>query len=190
MSKDNLDEMILEIEKIKAIGRKNTKIILFQALIFISVGIALAYLFRHLHTEEHYIKTLGLLSQIIAFSAAIILSDQFLSIPEKYSGVHDHLVAAVMSAPIHLWLGSFLYTLGTIFFAVPNSEVWNQVITIVCFGIGLVIFAAGSIGEAFSVKVKDKSAAVAVAWYMIIFTLGLQIYVSLIELEIINLNIV
>jgi hypothetical protein len=189
MSESNLDELLLEVEKIKAIGKRNSKIILSQAFLFMLIGIGLAYLFRHLETEAHYIKSLGLLSQIIAFSAAILLSDKFLSIPVKYSGVHNHAIATAMIAPICLWQGSFMYIIATMFLNIPYSNVWTEAITIVCFGLGMVIFAAGSVGEALSLKVKDKSAAVNLGWYMVVFSLGLQIYISLVELEVLSLSV-
>lgn len=186
MGKDCLDEEILDVEKNREVAKKNKIQILLLSLLVVSMGGALAYLFRDMHTESQYLTLLGLLSQIIAFAAAIMLSGQFLSIPDKFSGIHNYAIAATLSAPIYIWLGGFLYSTTALFLGSSYSELWTKASTIVCFGLGMVIYAAGSIEEALSLKITDKSAVVGLGWYMVIFSLGIQVYISLIKLGVIS----
>jgi hypothetical protein len=185
MKDNNLDEILQKIAEIKEVGRKNSRRISLLLLLYISIGIALSYLFRMINSQEQYMVVLGLLSQLIAFVGAIMLSEQFLSVPEKYSGIQDHVAAAAISAPFGIWVGSLLYTLFASIFGLPHSEFWAKAVTVILFGVGMMIYGVGSIEEAFSLEIKDKSAVVAIGWYLIVFSLGIQIYISLIELDVI-----
>ncbi|TDE19109.1 hypothetical protein E1100_26405 [Vibrio owensii] len=168
--------------EVKQVAR-NTK---WMAFVSMAIGIFLAYLFNHLSTSSHFVAAIGLYSQIIAFGAAILLSSQFMDIPEKLFGVHSYAIAMVMSLPIYIWLSSVVYAVVSILFGFPRSEVWELVITIPCWGLGLVMFGLGSIQDAIRFDVSDQSLVVALGWYMVMFSLGLQVYLSLISLEVVK----
>ena len=157
-----------------------------MSLISLLIGFFLAYLFNHLNTSKHFISAIGLYSQIIGFGAAILLSSQFMNIPEKLFGVHNYAAAFVMSLPMYIWMSAFIYAFVSIFTGFPHSEVWALVTTISCWGLGIVLFAFGSIQEAFKFEISDKSLIVGIGWYMVLFSLGLQVYLSLISLEVIT----
>ena len=176
---DDFDELMASASKV----HKNTK---WMSIISIAVGILLAHLFNHLNTSDHFVAAIGLYSQIIGFGAAILLSSQFMSIPEKLFGVHNYAVAFVMSLPMYIWLSAFIYAFISIFGDFPHSEVWALVATISCLGLGVVLFAFGSIQEAVKFEVSDKSLILGLGWYMVLFSLGLQAYLSLISLEVVN----
>ena len=186
MKENDINKFALKIEKVRAIGKKNTRRLLLMFFLFIFTGVTLAYVFRNIDTEVQYISVLGLMSQVIAFSAALMLSEQFLNIPEKISGIHDFAIATTMSAPICVWLGNVMYTATAIVLNATYSEIWSEAVTISCWGLGMVIYGFGSIEQGLNLKIKDKSAVVGWGWYMVFFSLGLQIYISLIELEIIS----
>jgi hypothetical protein len=54
---------------------------------------------------------------------------------------------------------------------------------VACMGWGIVIFAAGSFTDGLNMNIKDKQSVVYTGWYMVIFCLALQIYISLSSLE-------
>jgi len=176
-------KLLKELDELKGEVTRNSK---WMALVSMAIGIFLSYLFNHLSTSSHFVAAIGLYSQIIAFGAAILLSSQFMDIPEKLFGAHSYAIAMVMSLPIYIWLSSVVYAVVSILFSFPRSEVWELVITIPCWGLGLVMFGLGSIQDAIRFDVSDKSLVVALGWYMVMFSLGLQVYLSLISLEVVK----
>ena len=172
-----------ELKVAAGIVHRNIK---WMILVSIVIGTILAHVFNHLNTSSHFIAAIGLYSQIIGFGAAILLSSQFMSIPERLFGVHNYAVAFVMLLPMYIWMATFIYALVGIVFGFTYSEVWALVTTISCCGLGIVVFAFGSIQEALKFEVSDKSLVLGIGWYMILFSLGLQVYLSLISLEVLK----
>lgn len=177
-----LKELVELKREVKKVDR-NTR---WMVLVSMTFGIFLAYLFNHLNTASHFVAAIGLYSQIIAFGAAILLSSQFMNIPEKLNGVHCYVIAMVMSLPIYIWLSAIVYAVVGIPLGFPRSEVWELVITIPCWGLGFVMFGLGSIKDAIRFDTSNKSIVVALGWYMVLFSLGLQIYLSLISLDVVK----
>lgn len=180
---DSLNNDINEVNALIARSSRNVKWMAFTSFF---VGLLLSYLFRHISTSSHFIAAIGLYSQIIAFGAAVLLSSQFMEIPERLFGIHNHAVALVMSFPMYVWLASFVYNFVCLFFDLPSSDVWSLVTNVACWGLGLALFAFGSIKDAIAPNLSDKSLVVAVGWYMVLFSLALQIYLSLISLELLS----
>lgn len=175
----SLDELNRKVKQLE----RNLK---WTVLTSTAIGLFLAYLFNHLHTSSHFVAAIGLYSQFIAFGAAVLLSSQFMHIPEKLHGAYDYAIALIMSLPIYIWLAYIVYSIGSITFGFPRSEVWGAVITIPCWGLGLVLFGLGSIKDVMRFDISDKSSVVILGWYMILFSLGLQVYLSLISLEVVT----
>jgi hypothetical protein len=190
MKDEKLDNFLQEVQKVKKIAKVMERRVRLLATLFIATGFALAFLFRNINSEAQYLTLLGLYSQLIAFAAAVMLSDQFLSLPGKYKKIHGYMVASAMSAPIYIWAGGIIYTIAVIPFDFPYSVIWAKSSMVICLGLGMVLFAAGSIGEALSIDVKDKQASVGTGWYMIVFSISIQIYISLIQLDILTFSLV
>lgn len=184
MSDIDNQKLIDEFEEVKAkVERvhRNTK---WMSLISLGIGAILAHVFNHLNTSNHFIAAIGLYSQMIGFGAAILLSSQFMNIPERLLGIHNYATALVMSLPMYIWLSAIAYSFISIFGFFPNSEVWGLVVTITGWGLGMVLFGFGSIQEALKFEISDKALVVGIGWYMVLFSLGLQVYLSLISLEV------
>ncbi|HIF9111347.1 hypothetical protein [Photobacterium damselae] len=186
MSDIENQKYLKEIDALKVTVKQVNKNTKWMALVSMAIGISLAYLFNHLSSSSHFVAAIGLYSQIIAFGAAILLSSQFMDIPDKLFGVHAYAIAMVMSLPIYIWLSSIVYAVVSIIWGLPRSEVWELVITIPSWGLGLVIYGLGSIQDVIRFNLSDKSLVVVLGWYMVIFSLGLQIYLSLISLEVVK----
>jgi len=184
------DKLLQEVRKIQKEGKITERRIVLLSTLFITIGFAFAFVFRNINSESQYLTVLGLYSQLIAFTAAVMLSDQFLSVPEKYKNIHGYTVALAMGAPFYIWMGGIVYMILAIFFGFSYSDIWAKVSMVICMGLGMVMFAAGSIGEALSIDIKDKQASVGTGWYMVVFSIGIQIYISLIQLDIFTFNLV
>jgi len=167
LSNINEKKVVNDFDELKTAACNVHRNIKLMSLVSIAIGIILEHVFNHLNTSSHFIAAIGLYSQIIGFGAAILLSSQFMSIPEKLFGVHNYAAAFVMSLPMYIWMTTFIYALVGIVFAFTYSEVWTLVTTILCWGLGIVLFAFGSIQEALKFEVSDKSLVVGIAWYMI-----------------------
>jgi len=179
-------KLVDDFEKVKAKVirvHRNTK---WMSFISLGIGAVLAYVFNHLNSSTHFVSAIGLYSQMIGFGAAILLSSQFMNIPEKLYGIHNYATALVMSLPMYIWLSSFMYSFVSIFGNFPTSEVWGLVVTITGWGLGMVLFGFGSVQEALKFEISDKALVVGIGWYMVLFSLGLQVYLSLISLEVLT----
>ena len=181
MDKENIKD--LDIEQILEIGKRNSKRVKILISLFMLIGVGLAYVFRNIEGDDQFLILLGLLSQVTGFCAAVLLSGQFLSIPERYSGIHSYSIATAMAAPICIYMGGLIYEFFSIFFELETSDVWREVAMVACMGWGMVIFAAGSFTDGLNMNIKDKPSVVYTGWYMVIFSLALQIYISLSSLE-------
>ncbi|MUK76605.1 hypothetical protein GNP84_06750 [Aliivibrio fischeri] len=140
MSNKDEIEQFGELKDTVGKARRNT---MFMTIISMMVGISFAHLFNHLNTSNHFIAAIGLYSQVIGFGAAILLSSQFMNIPEKLFGVHNLAVAFVMSLPTYVWLSARIYVPISMVGGFAHSEVWMLVTAIPFWGIGMVIFAFG-----------------------------------------------
>lgn len=180
MKKSEIED--LDIDEILEIAKKNTLRVKVLSTILLLIGVALAYLFRHVQGDDKFLILLGLQSQVIAFCAAILLSGQFLSIPERWSGVHSWALATAMSAPIYIYIGNLVYIFADVFLGLGTSDVWSNACMIVCFGLGLVLYCTGCLESGLGMNTKDKKAVVYTGWYMVVFSLLLQIYISLLNL--------
>ncbi|SIN91918.1 hypothetical protein [Salinivibrio sp. ES.052] len=180
------DKLFDDIDEVRAVIARSSRNVKWTAFTSFVVGLLLSFLFRHISTSSHFIAAIGLYSQIIAFGAAVLLSSQFMAIPERLFGIHNHAAALVMSFPIYVWLATFVYKFVCLFFDFPSSDVWSLVTNIACWGLGLALFAFGSIKDVIAPNLSDKLLVVAVGWYMVLFALGLQIYLSLISLEVLS----
>ena len=186
MKHDEDDKLFNELDEVRAVIARSSRNIKWMAITSFVVGMLLSFLFRHISTSSHFIAAIGLYSQIIAFGATVLLSSQFMEIPERLFGIHNHAVALIMSFPIYVWLATLVYRFVCLFFDFPSSDVWSLVTNIACWGLGLALFAFGSIRDVIAPNFSDKSLVVAVGWYMVLFALGLQIYLSLIGLELLS----
>lgn len=186
MSDIDNQKLVDDFEKVKAkVERvhRNTK---WMSFISLGIGAILAYVFNHLNSSTHFVSAIMLYSQMIGFGAAILLSSQFMDIPEKLYGIHNYATALVMSLPMYIWLSSFMYSFVSIFGNFQTSEVWGLVVTITGWGLGVVLFGFGSVQEALKFEISDKALVVGIGWYMVLFSLGLQVYLSLISLEVLK----
>ena len=181
MDKENIKD--LDLEQILEIGKRNSKRVKILISLFMLAGVGLAYVFRNIEGDDLYLILIGLLSQVTGFCATVLLSGQFLSIPERYNGIHNYAVTTAMAAPICVYMGSLIYGFLSIFFKYETSNVWREVSMVACMGWGIVIFAAGSFTDGLNMNIKDKQSVVYTGWYMVIFCLALQIYISLSSLE-------
>ena len=186
MSDIDNQKSIDELEEVKAKVNRVHRKTKWMSLTSLAIGAVLAHAFNHLNTSSHFIAAIGLFSQMIGFGAAILLSSQFINIPERLYGIHNYATALVISLPMYIWLSTIAYSFFSIFGFFPNSEVWGLVVTITGWGLGMVLFGFGSIQEALKFEISDKALVVGFGWYMVLFSLGLQVYLSLISLEVLN----
>lgn len=163
-----------------------SKLLIFIYTLLVAAGAWLTYLFAPISEDSQYPLLINLLGLFLDFIGVLLLSDQFLKIPERFRVVHELALGTVMGLPFMLSIGSINYSVVAILFDLPSSELWAKALGIITIYVGITLYGFESIADGFKMKFMGniKTRISYYGWFMLLSGLMLQIYSSLMQLNI------
>ena len=163
-----------------------SKLLIISYALLIAAGAWLTYIFAPLTADNQYPSLINLLGLGLDFIGVVLLSDQFLNIPERFRVVHELVLGTVMGLPFMLSIGSINYSIVAIWLDLPTSELWAKALGLIAIYVGITLYGFESVADGFKMKFMEniKIRISYYGWFMLLSGLGMQIYSSLMQLNI------
>ena len=158
-----------------------SKSLIVSYLILMFFGGYLAYYFAKIDDPEKYPLLINLLGIGLDFVGVILLSDQFIKIPEQFQNVYELVLGIVLGLPFMLSMGMVLYVVPAAFFGWEISDLWENAVDIVFSYVGITLYGAVSIADVFRIKLKTRIAFH--GWFFLASGLVLQMYSTLLQVK-------